>query len=105
MGKSDLACACSFAGDGPENFSFSLATGADQEGKEEECELLTGNDFQPLRQRCLVVAGHGAQSLVSHADENDCDERQDERGVGADVPLAEDDAEIGGVPCEEHLIL
>lgn len=99
MGKSDLACACSFAGDGPATFSFSCPH------RKREYRLLTWNGFQSLRQRCLVVARHGAQCLISHADENNCDERQDKRGGGADMPLAEDDAKIFRVPGEEHLKL
>lgn len=66
-------------------------------------DLLTRYSFQPGRQRRLVAARDRAQKFVANADENDGDEGEDERGVGADVPLAEDDAEVRRVPGEEHL--
>lgn len=65
--------------------------------------LLTRYSFQPRRQRRLVTTRYRAQSLVANANQNNGDEGEDERCVGADMPLAEDDAEIGRVPGEEHL--
>lgn len=70
----------------------------------EKVSLLTGDGFQSGGQRCFVATRHGAQRLVAHADENHGNEGEDEGGGGADVPLAEDDAEVGGVPGEEHLM-
>lgn len=65
--------------------------------------LLTRYSFQSRCQGRLVTTRYRAQKLVANANEDNGDEGEDERRVGADVPLAEDDAEIGRVPSEEHL--
>lgn len=72
------------------------------EGGEVYVEL-TRNSLQPGGQRGLVPTRHGAKSLVSDAEEHNGEEGEDEGCGGADVPLAEDDAEVGRVPGEEHL--
>jgi len=66
-------------------------------------EKLTGHGGDALGEARLVGAGEGAQGLVAHGEEDDGEEGDDEGGGGADVPLAEDDAEVGRVPGEEHL--
>ncbi len=44
-----------------------------------------------------------AQGLVAGADGHDGQQGEDQRRCAAHVPLAEDDAEVRGVPGEEHL--
>ena len=51
----------------------------------------------------LIATAHLAHELVTGGQAGDGDEGEDEGKGGVDVPLAEDDAEVGGVPCEEHL--
>lgn len=51
----------------------------------------------------LVAAAHLAHELVAGGQGGDGDEGEDEREGGVYVPLTEDDAEVGGVPCEKHL--
>ncbi len=51
----------------------------------------------------LVAAAQLAHELVASGEGGDGEEGEKEREGGVDVPLTEDDAEVGGVPCEEHL--
>jgi len=44
-----------------------------------------------------------AHELVAGGEEGNSEEGEEERGGAADVPGAEDDAEVSCVPCEEHL--
>lgn len=52
----------------------------------------------------LVSARARAQGFVPHPDKDDSDKTEEETGGRADVPLLEDDAEVGRVPGKEHLI-
>lgn len=54
---------------------------------------------------CFVAAGQRANAFVSGRDGDDANEGKEEGEGGADVPPAEDDTEVGGVPGEEHLQL
>lgn len=51
----------------------------------------------------LVPPGCLADGLVAGGEQNDADKRDDQRERAADVPAAEDDAEVGCVPGEQHL--
>lgn len=51
----------------------------------------------------FVLARESSEGLVAHGEKNDGEERRNETWCGADVPLAKDDAEVVGVPGEEHL--
>ncbi len=53
--------------------------------------------------RSFVAPTQFAHQLVSCSQGGDGDEREEEGQRRVDVPLAEDDAEVGRVPCEEHL--
>jgi hypothetical protein len=64
---------------------------------------LTRHRVDPPGQRGLVPPDALAQGLVPGADGHDGDQRDDEAQRGRDAPLAEDDAEVGRVPCEEHI--
>lgn len=64
---------------------------------------LTRRGVDPSRQRGLVPADALAQGLIAGADGDDGDQRDNKAQVGCDAPLAEDDAQVGRVPCEEHL--
>lgn len=66
---------------------------------------LTGNVVDPSAHDDLVATGAGAEGLVAHADEDNGEEAEEETGGGVDVPFLEDDAEVGRVPCEEHLVM
>lgn len=66
-------------------------------------ELLTGNSLGPLVGRNLKLANGLTKSLVSGYEGHDGEQREDERERGIDVPPAVDNAEVLGVPCEEHL--
>jgi hypothetical protein len=44
-----------------------------------------------------------AHCFVAGGQQDDADQGDDERGGAADVPAAEDDAEVGRVPSEQHL--
>jgi hypothetical protein len=72
-------------------------------GKRSNSSTLTGHSLNPPGQRGLVAANALTQGLVPGADGDDGDQRDDEAQSGRDAPLAEDNAEIGRVPCEEHL--
>lgn len=64
---------------------------------------LTWKFVQVLGVGLLVAPAHLAHDLVAGGQGSDGDEGENEREGGVDVPLAEDDAEVGGVPCEKHL--
>jgi hypothetical protein len=66
-------------------------------GEEEE---LTGCGSDAIIEGFFVASREGTESFVADGEENYSDEREEERGCRANVPLAEDDAEIGGVPSE-----
>ncbi len=51
----------------------------------------------------LVASADLAYELVACGEGGDGEEGEEEGEGGVDVPLAEDDAEVRGVPCEEHL--
>ena len=44
------------------------------------------------------------EEFVGHAEEDDAEEGEEERPRAADVPPWEDDAEVFGVPGEEHVL-
>lgn len=64
---------------------------------------LTRKGLDAPRHGGLVLARGGAYGLVAHGQEDDGDEGCEEGRGGSHVPLAEDDAEVGRVPGEEHL--
>lgn len=66
-------------------------------------EKLTGNLILPLRNPVFVPSSCRSQSLVCGCDGDYSDEGEDKASVTANVPPAEDDAEVFGVPGEEHL--
>lgn len=65
---------------------------------------LTRRRLGPLGHGRLVPPDRIAQCLVPGADGHDGHEGDGEAHGGADVPLAEDDAQVVGGPGEEHLI-
>jgi hypothetical protein len=66
-------------------------------------EELTGCGSNTIIEGFFVLSREGTESFVADGEENHSDEREEEGGCRANVPLAEDDAEIGGVPSEQHL--
>lgn len=52
----------------------------------------------------LVAAGGSAEGFVADAKNHDSKEGDYERKCRADMPLAEDNAEVCCVPGEEHLV-
>lgn len=56
-----------------------------------------------LGEGVFVSAGEGTEGFVADGEEDDGEKGEDEGSGGSNVPLAEDDAEVGGVPGEEHL--
>ena len=44
------------------------------------------------------------EEFIGHAEEYDAEEGEEERPGAADVPPREDDAEVFGVPGEEHVL-
>lgn len=64
---------------------------------------LTRQSGYPSVETSFVSSGQRAERLVAHRQKNDGQERKDEAGRGADVPLPEHDAQVVGVPGEEHL--
>lgn len=64
---------------------------------------LTGYGADALIEGFFVATRKGAEGFVAYGEEDYCDEGEDEGGGRADVPLSEDDAEVLGVPGEEHL--
>lgn len=64
---------------------------------------LTGESLDSGIELGLERTRRGAQSFIAHADEDDGDEGNEKRRRGANVPLAEDNTEVIGIPCEEHL--
>lgn len=64
---------------------------------------LTGNRIHPPIHQDLIAPRARAQGFVTNSDEDDGEEGEDQPGGGPDVPRLEDDAEVGGVPGEEHL--
>ena len=63
----------------------------------------TGQGGDALVHGVLVAAAGGAEGFVAGGQGDDEQQGDDERGGGLDVPLAEDDAEVIGVPGEDHL--
>lgn len=51
----------------------------------------------------FVAASERANRFVAGGDGDHAEQRDDEGEGGADVPPAEDDAQVGCVPGEEHL--
>ena len=45
-----------------------------------------------------------SEEFVGHAEEDDAEEGQEERPGAVDVPPGENDAEVFGVPGEEHVL-
>lgn len=66
---------------------------------------LTWDGVKPPVRFQLVAARGGAQGFVAHAHEDDGEQAEEQAGRGPDVPLLEDDAEVGRVPGEEHLFV
>jgi hypothetical protein len=66
-------------------------------------QKLTRKSVDALGEGGLVAARYGAEGFVAHGEEDDGDEGEDKGAGGADVPLAEDNAQVRGIPCEEHL--
>jgi hypothetical protein len=64
---------------------------------------LTRGIVDALRYGKLVPSAEGPYGLVARGDGDDGEEGGDEVERGADVPLAEDDAQVVRVPGEEHL--
>jgi hypothetical protein len=63
----------------------------------------TGHFLLSLRNPSLVASGHGSYGFISGCQSDDGKEGEDQPGRGADVPPAEDDTQVVGVPGEEHL--
>ena len=61
----------------------------------------------PLAQLCLNLRIHvaleEAEVLVAHAEEDECDKREDELDIGMDVPGGKDDARIDDLGVPEHV--
>ena len=74
-----------------------------RQGGGEESQL-TGHGLDALGNGGFVASGDGAQGFVADGDEDDGNEGEDEGSGRADVPLAEDDAQVVRVPVEEHLV-
>lgn len=72
-------------------------------GRRRRRRELTRKGLDASRHGGLVLARGGADGLVAHGQEDDGDEGGEEGRGGPHVPLAEDDAEVGRVPGEEHL--
>lgn len=51
----------------------------------------------------FVSAGCGADGFVASGEGYDGEEGEEEADGGLDVPPSEDEAEVCGVPCEQHL--
>lgn len=51
----------------------------------------------------IVASRYISHAFVSGGQEDDGEEGEDERERASDVPLREDDAEVLGGECEEHL--
>lgn len=66
-------------------------------------EKLTRKGIDALVHGLFVAAGGGAEGFVAGGESDDEEEGDDQAAGRADVPLAEDDAEVLGVPGEEHL--
>lgn len=64
---------------------------------------LTRSSLGPLAGGRLKLADRLAEGLVSGHEHHDGKEREDEGERRVDVPPPVDDAEVLGVPCEEHL--
>jgi hypothetical protein len=58
---------------------------------------LTGGIELAVGNPALEAAGYGSEAFVTGG------EGEEEAGRAADVPPAEDDTEVGGVPGEQHL--
>ncbi len=52
---------------------------------------------------CLKASAHVPHELVAGCEDDDADERHEEGEGRMDVPLRENDAQIGSVPSEQHL--
>lgn len=52
---------------------------------------------------CLISSRRLAHRFIARGEHNDADERVDERPVGVHAPAFEYDAEVCGVPGEEHV--
>jgi len=66
---------------------------------------LTRHFVLSLRSPSLVSSRGGSYHFVECSQGYDAEEGEDEAGCCLDVPPAKDDAEIRGVPGEEHLQL
>lgn len=53
--------------------------------------------------RSFVLASYLSDTLVTCCEEDDKHEGEEKGNGPGDAPLAEDDAEVFGRPCEEHL--
>ena len=51
----------------------------------------------------LISTAGFAHELIASSQNDDAKEGNDEAESGVDMPLTEDDAEIGSVPGEQHL--
>lgn len=66
-------------------------------------QVLTRDGLDLLCETQLVPTRGGTESFIACTEEDNGHKGDEERSGGADVPLAEDDAEVLRVPCEEHL--
>jgi hypothetical protein len=64
---------------------------------------LTGGIELAVGNPALEAAGYGSEAFVTGGEGHDGEEGEEEAGRAADVPPAEDDTEVGGVPGEQHL--
>ena len=63
----------------------------------------TQRTLRILHLRQLIPPSEVAHELVAGAESDDGYKREEEGDGPCDAPLAEDDAEVGGVPGKEHL--
>lgn len=52
----------------------------------------------------LISPRHLSNTFIARGEEHDNQQRNEEREGACDAPLGEDDAEVLGGPCEEHLL-
>ena len=78
--------------------------GHQREKRKRHRYALTRCSFRPLVHHDLVPPDALAEGFVTDRQSYNSQKGEDEGGIRGDVPLAEDDAEVVGVPGEEHLV-
>lgn len=77
--------------------------GGGRNGRADEGELTRSDGLLLFVGPGFIPPSRLAQGLVAGADGHDGQQGEDQRCGAAHVPLAEDNAEVGRVPGEEHL--